>query len=484
MTTTRKAVDTSDWSKRNCEISSDGTVTTRRAWGQSTGVFGNYVDGFTVLNGRTNTIWHYLLKYGSTFNQFNSAPSIEIYDEDFTLITTYSFTGGYSVTPCMTYAIVEDEIIICCPGLPTVAGLIGSGLSLATLTTPVNQNTSSLANFPSGICVQWAGRCAIADGLNLYFSDALAPRSFAGANFINPPGEFIYGLHVNSGGALIIVTAKGVYALPEDSSTSGPGGIVLPVWSKLNDYNSKGYKKSVSYDGRVWGLTKSGMQIIDSSDSEEVKVSEMSGLPSFRNFFKNGRIYYDDYNVGFLSCGKNGPVLFIDSYYLYTDIKYKFFSWSTYCYAFDPIGNSPFVLTDVDGEDIFCIGGGFYLKTGNYGETSLMGSVAGKFVSNPRDSKNLRSIAAATDNAITITMLLNSQNQQVVNFPNMDSPVIGVDSWGAGKFLEPQNRSTEFYCVERGDEFCIEIVMQGNPASIPQVLDIQFKGPGKTRPTR
>jgi len=83
----------------------------------------------------------------------------------------------------------------------------------------------------------------------------------------------IYGLHVNSGGALIIVTSKGVYALPEDASYAGIGGIVLPIWTKLSDYECLGYNQSASFRGRVYGLTKVGYTLIDDKNTQDVFIS-------------------------------------------------------------------------------------------------------------------------------------------------------------------------------------------------------------------
>ena len=67
----------------------------------------------------------------------------------------------------MTGAVVNGELIISGPDLPTLWGYTGSGIVIAKKELSVNPALQTL-DIPHGICVAWATRCVIAQGEALF----------------------------------------------------------------------------------------------------------------------------------------------------------------------------------------------------------------------------------------------------------------------------------------------------------------------------
>ncbi len=487
------------WDKRNVEMSNSKELVVRQKFktiDTVTGLDGTkYVVGsFTVRNGRTDDIFHYVMLAGTGLDEASDIPSINVYSEDFTLLFTFSYgSEGVSgfIPPKVSFAVVEDELLICCPGLPPVWGIVGAGLRIATLDTPTNQNTASLDIFPRGHCISWAGRAIICDGIGLYFSDALNPRAYTGANFINPPGEYVYDMHVNAGGSLILVTSAGVYSLPEDASYSGIGGIVLPVWSKLTDYGSVGYEKSTSYKGRVWGLTQRGVGLIDAKEPSEVSLSEKVG-----SRFNYGRIDFPDYRIGRLFAYSDGLIIAMGKFACFFDIINSLVSWyhitpGNYNNMVDIRG----ILKDHDGTDIFVQRGVATFKNGDNGEpisggNDLLAVIGGRVNQPAKASPVVREVTFKTNSTFKPYYIAvnNKQKTSSTGKTATQSPTIGTASWSstadADKISSEAMKSYEENFSIRGDEIFIEIGIGGHPAIIPDEVDVVFKGPGKERPTR
>lgn len=480
------------WDKRNVEYNNSRELVVRQHFAILDETITNLdgtkyvVDSFTLRNGRTNELWHYVMTAGTGLDLPTDSPQINVYNEDMILMFTYEYDTFVRVPPVMTYAVVEDELLIECPGLPAVWGLVGGGLRPAVLTDPVNQNTASLTEFPRGICISWAGRAVVADGSSLYFSDALDPRAFTGANFINPPGEYIYDMHVNSGGALIIVTSNGVYSLPEEASYSGIGGIVLPVWTKLTDYQATGYRKSVSYKGRVYGLTQRGFTLIDERTSKEVSISEKTGSRFYR-----GKVDYSDYREGRVLKYVDGIIICMTNFACFVDLGNELVSWyNTRSSKFDSLMDIRGMLYEPDGNDIFLLRGYAVVKNGNNGEpasdssdnTPVYATMSGRVPHPPKSSPVLRCVTFMSD-AVSVDLFATVNESNVVKvlpsfFPQLDL----VDTTDTGLVAEIKKKSRRFKFVSRSDEIFLELGVEGNPSSVPLEVDIDFKGPGKNRP--
>lgn len=465
---------TKGWDLRNAWPLNTGEIATREAL-VTLGFLTNttLLNCFTIRNQRTNVIWHITL----------DDTKISVLDENFTILQVITHGVGLPKGKVpFDCAIVEDELIITSPFLPTYWGIIGSGLILATKVASVNPNTTAL-NVPKGLCVGWSGRVVISDGQSMYFSDALAPRTFVAENTIDPPGGIIYGLHVNDGGALIIVTSTGVYALPEDAAASGQ--IVLGIFSKLTDYGAIDYQTSAISHGRVYGLTKKGYRLIDDKGSSETLLDEdvmsRSGIP---------RISFEDYRAGKLFGSELGPIVSISGYIHMHDLATETKSWWA---GFDSsVGNTrrldlQGLLYDNSGEMFFPTAyDGYALALyGNrddlYGANEqTVGVVAGRIMTPPEASPVIRDVEFSTDSEETIEVFINNTSKTLT--PSFSAPIIGTTVWGGAVYKEVPLKSRRVSFAIRGDEVVMELKTLEYPSRLPPIVDVQFRGPGKKRP--
>ncbi len=436
----------------------------------------NYLSGFSVKNPRTDETWHYCLAkfapsnlilytFPEWFNWENLTQPIQDSYISELPIDTVSKWG-------LSYALVEDEILICSPFFDTYWGVVGSGTIPAEKVASVNPNTTAL-NVPRGICVGWAGRAVIATPEALYFSDALAPRTFVAENIVNPPGGSIYGLHVNAGGALIVCTSTGVYALPEDAAASGQ--LVIGIFSKLTDYETISYDSTCSHKGRVYGLTKKGYRLIDEQGSNETELDELA-----INHYDEPRIHFDDYRVGRIFSAPDALVVSIAEYLHLTDMNTKNRTW-WYSFSGEVSGFAlRGVLLEDSGEPVYLFYNGPAWQCGNRGAT-IKGSITGNIQLTPEISPVLRHIEFMSDSYTTYTVHINNTSKTKAGFAN--APLVGTDTWTGGTaYREAAKRSRQTDWAVRGDDINIGIDVLHYPHKIPVSVNFEFKGPGKKRP--
>lgn len=437
-----------------------------------------YLSGFSVKNPRTDETWHYglavldpsvlvLYTFPEWWDWENSNIPIQ-YKGITTSLTNWSDLSKFG----LSFAIVEDEMLICSPYFDTLWGLVGNGLRPVEKVASVNPNTTAI-NVPRGLCVSWAGRAVIATPEALYFSDALAPRTFVAENIVNPPGGSIYGLHVNAGGALIVCTSTGVYALPEDAAASGQ--VVVGIFSKLTDFETIGYDSTCSHKGRVYGLTKRGYRLIDEQGSNETELDEMA-----IGHYDEPRIHFDDYRLGRIFSAADSLVVSIAEYINLTDVGAKVRSW---WYGFSGEVSSfalRGVLFEDSGEPIFLFYDGPAWLCGNRGAT-VKGSITGNLQLAPNNSPVLRHIEFMSDSYTTYTVHVNNTSKTKAGFAN--APIVGTDTWTGGtKYREAAKRSRQTDWAIRGDDINLNIDVLHYPHKIPLSVDLTFKGPGKKRP--
>lgn len=469
-------IKTKNWDLRNVEALQSGELCVRQAFDNSlsgttpftaaTKVFG----GFTVKHPTNDSVWHYAVVLDTT---------VKLYVLDEYLVELFSYDYGVSVAPMdVTHSIVEDEIIVACPGLPTLWGVVGSGLIVAAKVDSVNPATTAL-DIPQGLCVSWAGRTVISPGDALYFSDALYPRTYVAENILNPPGGTVYGLHVNKGGALIIVTSSGVWALPEDAAASGQ--LVIGIWSKLTDYACAGFRNSCCAVGRVFGLTDGGYRLIDDAQADTIALDE-----SMVSRSSPGRITFADYRQGWIFGGQNGVYVVIGKYLHYSDMSSEYQSWITTSYSTGFVVTA--LLSEQDGNEMFLMDMGagvnrFFVRNGNAravdGTDTMYGSIAGRMGGSPAGSPVIRRVSFNV-NTYKVAMVRVLDTQKSVT-PIAYAPIIGTSSWGSGTYEENRLRSVKVPMAIRGDDLGFEVQLQHYPALIPNVIDIDIKGPGKGR---
>jgi hypothetical protein len=436
----------------------------------------NFVAAFSVRNARTNSVFHYHIN--------SSAPYVlTVADENLVVQQTYNL-GTNKEPRAVSWGIVEDELMISSPDFPTIWGVVGGVLVKAETVPSVNPSTTAVPVIPVGIGVSWAGRYVISDGEFVWFSDGLAPRTYVAANAVNPPGGAIFGLHVNAGGALIICTTEGVYALPEDAAASDTN-IVLGVFSKLTDHSTLAYNTSCSSNGRVFGLTVAGYKLIDEQNGREVFLSEDS---ISRN---PGRITFNDYRNGRIYGANAGPIVTIGPYMNFTHLQKDMKSWfhhnstqQAVYGGFSLVG----ILVDHDGTEMYVCKTAAYRFNGNQeSEDSLSpapvyGYIAGRLRTPPEASPVIRHVTFATDSDEPFKVFIHTVEKTIS--PKQYSPVIGTDSWGnTVKYREHVRQSRELSFAIRGDDVMFQLGVKGYPSEMPEVVDVVFKGPGRKRPT-
>ena len=478
-------VNTQNWDKRNVWPLPSGELVVRQTLVNVADAFATsakkYLGGFSVKNPRTEEVWHYCLtlEIGLTtdlylrifpewFDWENSSSSIEAILLN---STTYS-SGLEGLKFGFSYALVEDEIIITSPFFGTYWGIVGGGLILAAKQASGNPNTTAI-EIPRGISCSWAGRSVIATSDALHFSDALKPRTYVAENIVNPPGGSIYGLHVNSGGALIICTTSGVYAFPEDAAASGQ--VIVGIFSKLTDYETVSYDSTVSHKGRVYGLTRKGYRLIDDSGSDEYELDEKAYA-----HFDEPRIHFDDYRNGRIFSMPDAIVVSVAEYLHLTDMNTRLGTW-WYRFSGEPAKfDLRGTLLEGNGEAVFLFYDAPAWECGNKGAT-IKGSITGNIQLGPENSPVLRHLDFMSDSYATYTIHVNNTSKTKAGFAN--APIVGTDTWTGGtKYREAAKRSRQTDWAIRGDDININIDVSHYPHKIPNTVDLVFKGPGKKRP--
>lgn len=462
-------VDISSWDLRNVSALPSGELCVRESFVTSSNDSntGTAVAGWTVKCQTTDVVWHYIIRRTTA-----DGVLLFILDEDFNTIQKYTY-NIFIQPKDVSLSVIEDQIMICSPDLPPLWGIVGSGVVVATTVTSVNPATTALENIPMGISVAWAGRNVIATRETMFFSDALYPRTYVGQNAIDPPGGSIYGLHVNAGGALIVCTTTGVYALPEDAATSGQ--LVLGVFSKLTDYECIGYRTTASCKGRVYGLTRKGFCLVDAQGAEETPLDEQVNSIAGGT----GRIHFNDYKQGKIFGATDGLYVYMGTTaMLYADVTLGFKSWWTS----SSISSLSGIGFENDGTEVLFMAGP-WVKRGNSPNNegdAITALVSGRIKVGPELSPVVRYVTFASDTHSDFTCFIRDTTK--TQTPNRFAPVIGTDTWTGGtKYTEPRMQSRQFDFALRGEDLVFSLGITSHPGKIPNIIDVVFKGPGRRR---
>jgi hypothetical protein len=468
--------DISNWDKRNVDVLPSGELCVREEFRRISSTFTGLqvLAGWTIKCQTTDVVWHYIVTLSSSLG-------VQLYIVDENQVTIQLFTyNSFTPPKDVSLSVIEDQVMICSPDLPALWGIVGSGVVIATSQASVNTMTTALTDIPMGIAVSWAGRNVIATREAMYFSDALYPRTYVGQNAIDPPGGSIYGLHVNAGGALIVCTTTGVYALPEDAAASGQ--IVIGIFSKLTDYECINYRTTASCKGRVYGLTKRGYRVVDDKGSDEVMLDDSTvSMPSLSGF-STGRIHFNDYREGKIFGGHDGVYVWMAGRAIsYSNFSAKMKSWwtttvSTMITSFGGMG------FENDGTELFFFVGP-HLRCGNNGnEADPIALVSGRVELPPELSPVVRYVTFASDTYESFRFFIRDTLKTAT--PKQFSPIVGTDTWEGGtKYIEPRIQSRQTDWALRGDDLVFVLGVSQHPSKIPSTLDVEFKGPGKKRHT-
>jgi len=291
-------VDTGNFDLRNIETNQSGEMAVRHgAWLMGSALnpnsnAGSYEDfnarrGLSVKSQFVDDIQVYVIGNSDS----NGNLWLQILDE------TLNFANRKQILPlgkareirALSHAVVNGQLIISGPDIPTLWGYTGSGLIFAEKQESINVTTETLS-MPNGICASWAGRCVIAKGEALFISDPLAPRTYTAGGVVTLPG-ICYGLHVSPEGSLIAVTANGVYGL--SSQAAAQGQAIIGSLQKLSNYKASDYNCSCLTSKGLYGLTERGVARIDMDGADDIPLSDGSYVRSLTDM-----ISFPNYKVG------------------------------------------------------------------------------------------------------------------------------------------------------------------------------------------
>lgn len=472
--------DISSWDKRNVGVTPSGELVVRQSFSAiedfETAGLGAALFCHTVKCQTTNENWHYILFQNSSTNVI----SLRCYDDNLVSVEQFVYATKSPVR-AFSCSILENMVLFTSPDLPAVFSIIGGTMVLAEKQESVNPATTAIADIPKGLSVSWAGRVVIASSDGLYFSDALYPLTYVGENVIDPPGGVIYGIHVSSGGALVVVTSTGVWALPEDASASGQ--IVVGIFSKLTDYECTGYNQTAIAFGNVYGLTRKGVRRIDKEGADELFLDEQNISTELE------RIQFMDYRQQSRITGsKDGIFVFISKYICAIDYGSKLKSWWT-----RPAVNSDYkfagILQENDGAELFCVTDGILYQCGNNSlngdtlsdtsELVVRASVTGRLPSKPQDSLVVRYVSWQSDTHSDFRTYIKGTAK--TSTPKRNAPVIDTDLWSTVASNEAIMQSRQTDWAVRSDDLSFQLSVDYHPNKVPQSLYVEFKGPGKLR---
>lgn len=445
----KRIVNLSSWSRRNLWPLASGDLAVRPGLREMYDTGADVVHaGFSVRSDLTSEMFHYLVIEDSTGDL-----QVHILDEFFTKIVEFAWSDDATLTGPVTRAVVNGNMVIASPGLPPLRGRIGEMLYFAKKRTNSINPDLTTQPLPRGIVTGWANRCVYAEGNTIQFSDAGDPLSIVSINFVNPEGEYIYGLHESGAGSLIIVTTTGVYELSREAAARGQ--VVLGIIRKVCDYAAPGYGCSAVSRGRVWGTTRRGVRLVDTPDPFEILMAEprvaATSFPA---------VAFDNFQLSTVYTGADGIVLSLDGAQLAClfDEATQSFSWWSASSAlesdsgFDVVGT----LFDYDGSLLLLVGGGILKPVGNYdtGDGTVVGSVVGRIPTHPGESLTIRSVEIAGDGPGSAYCSVGGTNKTEA-IPQAGvvagSGVIGTATW-----LQAPVRSRAFNWANRTDDHSVE----------------------------
>jgi hypothetical protein len=483
-------LDIRSWTKRNIWRRPTGDLCARPGLRRLSTLSGRRtVAGHSVANPWTFEVWHYIADTDANGKDL----TVRIYDEDFVEWQAYS-TGVDGVPRGFSVAVVDQEVLICSPDMPTLYGLVGSGLVLATKVASDNPNTTALP-IPRGIAATICNRAVIAEGSTLYISDPTAItggtiRTFVGQNVNARPGV-IFGVHEGAGGALVAVTSAGVYVLDSAAFAVGVVGSNGADWRLANHHQSYSYDSSCAVRGRIYALTQRGYALVDVENDEEALLDD-----PLQPRFYGPRVSSSDWRAARLYSGDDGPLVGYGGRLNVANLTDGLKSWwdSDVSADFSVCG----VLRDQDGGLMLLSADGVYQIGGNYDGIFTSGAsgsttravLAGPVPSPPQINQTLRSatwrVGVGGDGEVTFAV----RGQQVVSgTPPADSRgvVSAVNSWGdTGIVYQPTPLSRLDESVNfdfNSGDLTMELTTTVQNARVGEVLEYQISESATARKT-
>lgn len=455
------------------------------------------VGGFSILNKYSNETWHYVFDVADSGSR---DLRLRILDDNFVVFQVLLINAD-AVPRVITYAVVEGQIVISSPDFPTLWGLVGSGMRIATKEESDEAGVTELA-VPRGIVSSWCNRVVIGSGSSLFISDPVAstggsPRTFRAANQNARPAT-IYGLHEGAGDMLVVVTAAGTYGLDSAASAVAEVGSNETPWRVLSHHPATSYGSSCVSRGRVYALSVRGWVAVDVEDGEEQNVSE----PVMSRAY-GPRIESEDYRSCRLYGTDDGPLIAYDDINAIhrSDVSRETHSWWRSAHSPTNFHVRGLLRGPDGGEDVLLCENGAFAMAGNFdGEVALSSPVAtqpigllvGAIPTAPAQNPRIESIEMKAEAGGTSGGRVYCAVRGAVKGPTRPQAdkmgvTIGVDSWGSGapkRYTATPMTSVKFAFNEPTQDIGVEIGVEYPLARIGLNIDMADNALAPIRPQK
>lgn len=464
---------------RNCALNSSNNLVVRPAYRslKEADEGTEYVFGFSLKTPNTGEMTHYVGVRNITTNVI----TLHLFDEQLQSKTSLEIGVVADRRVIANAAVIVSpqtsslEILITSPQFNALYGLLGGGITAAQKVASINPDTTAI-DIPRGLCIGIDGRALIADGRQLFISDAKKPRTFTFINASGLDGQ-IYGLHALPQGNLAIVTDKQTYLLPSDAFFTGQQ--VLGIFQPLADYRATDYLQTAVVDGHLFGLSRYGIRDI-TNDLAELSVDDpvlprrlVEPLPE--NDFRGWKMFE----------GERGPVICQDygRHVCDFDVERGFFNWHEVAdgYEMNVVGT----LTEKEGHNLIITPEHILRQFGNTEFTGqdVWGTFMGKLETPPTFSYVIREVTTASDSLGSQKVSVRGEATKTLATPQIGI-VIGINTWGDSTNLEtPAFRSRKSNWNVRSDEITVEVSHQ-YPGSRIYKVELEEKTVGKRRTSR
>jgi hypothetical protein len=470
-------VDVGAWAKRNIYRQPSGSLAVRPALRRllKPAAGRKFVAGFSVVNQWTLDVWHYVADVGVDDTNL----LVRVFDEDFSEFQAFD-TGVDARPRGFSHGLVEGELMIGGDNMPTLWGLVGSGLTFATAVPSDNPNTTAIP-VPRGIVGSCLNRIIIGSGNSLFVSDPVAvtggsPRTFVAANQNNRPGV-VFGIHEGANGNLVVVTSAGVYSLDPSAFAVQVVGSNGTDWRLVNHAEAFSYDSSCNVRGRIYGLTQRGMALIDVEGDAEVFLDDPMTPRRF-----GPRVSELDWRAARIYASDTGPLVASRALVNVGDVASGLRSWwdckvelaSSSVQSFAVVGT----LRDLDGSTMVLSEDGIYAVGGNMDGEQLLsttvgganqprGVLVGIVPTGPDDNTTIRQMqfSAALGGSTEGTIEGAVRGAPGIAFPSSTPPadtrslIVDTSSWGAsGVVYQPTPMQTVRMDLNyNSDDVAIEI---------------------------
>lgn len=489
--TSFETVDAAKWAKRNLWKLPSGELCVRPGLRRIFAVPSQrvLVGGFSVDNVFTGETWHYVFDVADTPPR---ALRVQILTEDFEVWQTLSLNVDM-IPRVVTYGVVEGQVLVGGPDFPTLWGVIGGPLRLATKVESDNPATTAL-DVPRGLVSTFCNRFVIADGPSLFFSDPIAATGGDGRTFVaenqNQRPAAIYGVHEGAGGMLVVVTGAGSFGLDSSAAAVGVIGSNGTDWRLLNHHAACSYVSSCVVRGRVFALSEDGWLPVDEEGIEEVNLTD-----PFQSRAIGKRFSLEDYRDCRMYGDDDGPIVASDALNAahMASLSHKIGSWWTSGYAPADFTVRGLLREPGGGAAIIC-GNGVFRAAGSFdGDVALssatapsvvVGSLSGVIPSSPMANRLVRCVSMSAEAIGTAYTAVRGDLESASLDADPDGITIGTDAWGTTSkrwTATPFSTGSMNYGGNATRDVGIEVGAEGPLTRISTLVDVSFSDSARAR---